>query len=415
MYGLFIYLVCNLTPVPPQATAQLKEKRSDSALINKIAIKNPCNFERANEIITLKRNELSFVKDDAVVRVTQKGRLIVTQVVDTNLDGRWDELLCRVKLKPKSSDILFVYESNKKVRFPNRTNVRLSLKSKNDQPSAEIERDIRKRGFVQDISNPYYQMEGPGIENDKVAFRCFFDYRNGKDIYGKTTERMVLDQIGLKGSWHQKQDWGMDILKVGESLGAGGLGVVEGEKLFRMGDADLSEYKAITKGPLQAQLKLEFTGWDIGTVKSNGSETMSMNAGDYFYKNNVSIVDMAGRRLAPGIAYFGGYKIRVKKHNQWFTSVSTYGRQAEGTSTQLGLALMFPTKDFVSFKQTAKTGDLGNTIYAILTYPKNPSAIYFFACWQLSNPKFATAKGFDNYLDQTAQRLAYPIITHIIK
>jgi len=64
----------------------------------------------------------------------------------------------------------------------------------------------RQRGFVQNIANPVYQMEGPGIENNKVAFRSFFDKRNGKDIYGKLITTPILDQVGLTESWHILQN-----------------------------------------------------------------------------------------------------------------------------------------------------------------------------------------------------------------
>lgn len=48
-------------------------------------------------------------------------------------------------------------------------------------------------------------MEVPGIENDKVAFRAFFDYRNSKDIYGKIVDTPTLERVGVGSGWHELQ------------------------------------------------------------------------------------------------------------------------------------------------------------------------------------------------------------------
>lgn len=51
---------------------------------------------------------------------------------------------------------------------------------------------------------PFYLTEGLAWENDKVAFRQYFDLRNTKDIYGKTVPGMVMDTVGTnpKNSYH---------------------------------------------------------------------------------------------------------------------------------------------------------------------------------------------------------------------
>ncbi|MBK7700210.1 MAG: DUF4861 family protein [Saprospiraceae bacterium] len=46
---------------------------------------------------------------------------------------------------------------------------------------------------------------------------------------------MVLNSVGIHENYHEMQDWGMDILKVGNSLGAGAIGLIIGDSLFRIG------------------------------------------------------------------------------------------------------------------------------------------------------------------------------------
>ncbi len=58
--------------------------------------------------------------------------------------------------------------------------------------------DLRMKTNDTKFTVPVYQMEGPAWENDIVAFRNYYDARNGIDIYGKRVNEMVLDSVGLK-------------------------------------------------------------------------------------------------------------------------------------------------------------------------------------------------------------------------
>lgn len=79
--------------------------------------------------------------------------------------------------------------------------------------------------------------EGPGWESDKVAFRLYLDERNALDIFGKKTDAMVLSTVGRGDDYHAMADWGMDILKVGNSLGAGGFGIFKDGEVVQIGEA----------------------------------------------------------------------------------------------------------------------------------------------------------------------------------
>ena len=84
------------------------------------------------------------------------------------------------------------------------------------------------------------QFEGPGWESDKIGYRLYLDWRNAIDIFGKKTDKMVLQNVGLDGfdSYHEMQDWGVDVLKVGDALGIGTLAFWNGEKAVRVEKTD---------------------------------------------------------------------------------------------------------------------------------------------------------------------------------
>ena len=380
-----------------------------------IIITNPLAVNRTNEVIVIKRNFFGNVPNHLFPVIKKNNTTYTTQTLDINNDGRWDELLIEVNLAAKSMDTLEVSWVNKNELplFKKQSNVQLSKRSDDAIPSTEIIHAIRYRGFIQNIAKPFYQMEGPGIENDKVAFRSFFDYRNGKDIYGKIVDTPVLEKVGVGASWHQMQYWGKDILRVGNSLGAGALAIKEGEKIYPLADADTTFFNALFEGALKAAFKLDFKNWDAGNLKKNGSETVSVLKGTFYYQNNIDLVFSHRQNLVAGFANFGKFEVIYKKHNARFSSIATYGKQADGTDSNLGIAIMFTTDEYVQHATTDSSSSVSNTSYVSLK-PSPKKILYFFACWEKTDKRFATAPGFAKYLKQTADLFASPIEIKII-
>lgn len=97
----------------------------------------------------------------------------------------------------------------------------------------------------------YIRYEGPGWESDKVGYRYYLDWRKAIDVFGKKTGDMVLQQVGQDGfdSYHELQDWGMDVLKVGNSLGVGSLGLFYEGKAIRVDKTDSVIVRIAENGP----------------------------------------------------------------------------------------------------------------------------------------------------------------------
>lgn len=380
-----------------------------------IGITNPSSFDRTGEVIAIKRSLLTTGQQTLTPQVKQGKAVLISQIVDKDGDGIWDELLVEISLAPRAKDKLRIewVADDKAASFPTVADVRLSLRSDTKTPSPDIAKATHGRGFTQNIAKPYYQLEGPGIENDKVAFRAFFDVRNGKDIYGKIVDTPVLKYVGVGASWHELQPWGMDIFRTGSSLGAGGLAVKEDKKLYRLGDADTATFTALYEGPLQAAFGLRFKGWDVGKGKGSGSETISMTKGNFYYQNDVDLSLNSLQNLIVGIADFGKGNVVYKAHNNGFSSLSTYGPQAEGTGTKLGVAVLFPSADYVEHKTTDTASAVPNTTYVALKH-KGKKTVCFFAGWEKTDARFSTEAGFQTYLQEASERLAHPVQLKII-
>ncbi len=391
-----------------------KNIRSKKKSINgiQVIIKNPLSIERKNEIISIDRNELKINNSVLIPIVKNNSTILTSQLSDENNDGKWDKLLVNISLSSRQTDTLQI-EFVAKDKLPvqkKATNVRFSYKSTTNQPTAEIEKLARARGFEQNISNPIYQMEGPGIENDKLAFRHFFDKRNGKDLYGKLTSEMILEKVGLDGSWHELRDWGMDILHTGGSIGAGGIAIKENNIIFPLADADSTFFKQIEEGPLKAAYQVEFKNWDCGQTKVDGLETVSIFKGDFFYTDKVKIKLHDNQKFVCGMPNFASDTICYNKHNSKFSTIYTYDKQADGTSSFLGLAVMFPTPLYAGHgKVNDKNQFIQSNYVELIRSEDNIQTLRFFACWEKTDSRFSTKKGFENYLQDVADKLANPI------
>ena len=95
----------------------------------------------------------------------------------------------------------------------------------------------------------FIRYEGPGWESDKVGYRFYLDQRNATDVFGKKIPDMVLQNVGLDGfdSYHNLQPWGMDVMKVGKSLGVGSIGSVVNGGAVRVEKTDSVNCRIVEK------------------------------------------------------------------------------------------------------------------------------------------------------------------------
>lgn len=105
--------------------------------------------------------------------------------------------------------------------------------SPNEIYEARSEFQVPKSHKVGDKIFPY---EGIGWENEIIGYRLYLDERAVTDVFGKRKPGIILDKIDYRSKYHDLADWGLDVQKVGPSLGIGGLGLYRGESLERFGN-----------------------------------------------------------------------------------------------------------------------------------------------------------------------------------
>jgi len=382
---------------------------------------NTCQQEKTYEI-TNQRNEdiidlpivinrtvvKSYLKDTGtysqVVVRDEAGKLLASQCDDIDGDGRWDEMafLCDLKAG-ETKKIVFV---NVKVEpdYPVRTNIRFGRMTK---PYAEVRSDLRMKTNDTRYSAPVYQMEGPAWENDLIAFRNYYDARNGIDIFGKRTTSMVLDSVGVSGrDYHTLADWGMDILKVGNSLGAGAIALCIGDSLYRVGPCEEGHYRFICEGVVRAIFELKYKNVPAAGRFYNITHQISIYAGERFYRSRIWVNNLRGdEELVTGIVNL--HDVSAETFSEG-TAKGIFSLGNQGISGEvLGMGIILPAREFIKFWEAPIAGSgIVNTHLVSLTLKKDVSTEYLFlAVWELQDQHVREKPYFIDLLKSAAKKL----------
>jgi hypothetical protein len=386
-----------------------------------LQVHNPMNEERSDATILLSRGEITRWMDipagQLPVLSDAEGAYIPCQADDVDGDGYWDELFALTTMEAKESryiSISFVAPEDYP-EFPVRTNLHLGDATDNYREllSAQRLEGISYHNYA-GVTEAAFQMEGVAWENDRVGFRNYMDQRNGMDIFGKTTTRMVLENVGKKGepSYHEPGDWGMDVLKVGTSLGAGGIAYLFRDSLYRVGDSGSASYEVVFQGPLRSRFRLEFSDWQVEDELLSVNHQIQIVAGRHCYGNLVTYSGTeASMDLVPGIVNMLSDSLYVLPLNDQYTALLTHDKQSEDGSL-LTMALVVPATYLLSAGETRNQGDgIIQTYYAVLDAKSGESQMYrFYAFWEKEDLRWSSMDEIEGYLQREAERLSQSLI-----
>jgi hypothetical protein len=390
---------------------------------------NPLSMVRADEPVVLFRTSLERkglkVPSGKYLSVAYTtGELIPVQLDDLNNDGQWDEAALLLNFQPNESKAILVSITDQVVSIgAPRAHVRHMRKQADNSFGPDLRIDSVPPGQpATDFAVtklPPFLTEGPAWENDKVGFRLYFDVRNGKDIWGKTTTSMVMDQVGrdTKTSYHDRASWGMDVLKVGKSLGAGALALlvpVNGkDTMVRLGGLNMGKiiYEKIADGPVRAMFRLTYPNWKVlaGAPPVSLTEEITIWGGQYYTESKVTVSHAPkGSSVVTGIVNLKS-KAVVNLDVEKVKGIYTFDKQSEN-SDLLGMAVLLPPGQKAVSGQTPNAGtDITQTYFVATPVGKEPFVFRFYAGWEQSEAFFRSAASFDVYLNEQARRWASPV------
>ncbi len=386
-----------------------------------IFVENPSSFDRVDEPVVIRRSDIEnlfgkSLPDDKIPMITSlKGEAIGSQADDLDGDGRWDELFTLLNLPASSRTgmkIVFVGPADIK-SVAKRSNIWLAS-PKGDSSYTELawanRLDITRENHGQ--TKNYFQFEGPGWENDLVGFRNYLDERNGIDIFGKKTKNMVLQNIGVNEDYHVMQDWGMDILKVGASLGAGSIALELNGVLHRVAPGSKGTYERLVNGPLRSILRFRFDNWKVGEFTCTVLHEITIFGGAWYYTSKVEVSGLDDNtNIVAGITTIDlkEKKAAFSDYENGVVSVSTHGNQSI-SGEFLGMALMLAKSDYLGYEYLDdKAGDINQCFIVRMKPADKPARFRFYSAWEKTDSSFTDPETFAALLAADAAKLSEPV------
>ena len=363
-----------------------------------ITVKNTLNFERTFETIEIKKTALSTENLSTVgIKNTTTGKLLVTQLVDTDADGIMDQLLFQPKIAANSE-----------------INFEVVTISDAEKPKAE---ELCYSRFVPERTDDYTW------ENDKVAFRVYGPVAqkmveenvpggtlsSGVDAWLKKVKYPIINKwyketiIDKTGSYHEDTGEGLDDFHVGSSRGIGGIAVKIDSTYFL--SKNYTKWKTITTGPIRTSFYLEYANWDASGNIIKESKTISLDLGSNLSKFSTTIEGID--QISAGLTlHEKDGEVSGSKDEGW---VSYWQPHAD---SELGSAIIADRNTFSGFeKYDIDTPDLSNA-YAHLKVKNNKVVYYAGFGWKKSN-QFKTRQAWEAYLKIFSKKINNPLEVRI--
>lgn len=417
---------CTQTKTDKVTTAQPQVLAKPA--IAQIELVNPSQFARAQETVYFSYYDLGLTNGSHNLSVTLNQQVLPSESIDRDGDGQKDGLITLLDFAQGETHVVTVNSKNATANAknkaanasPKRTQAEISIKQGGQWVSrgdgspfknyeggefANVEQ-VSVPEFYTDHSN-WIRYEGPGIESDLVGYRIYLDSRNGFDIFGKSVAEPVLQLVGQDGyqSYHEPQEWGMDILKVGNSLGAGGFGYWHDEKLVPVKNVEKRGATIVQDGNLFSGFRIDYARWQAGPNLVDLSAYLSMTAGSRLVHNQIHL-DGDLPNLAIGLVDHSNTTFiegPMSITGDAFTYIATWGPQSLD-GQQLGMAVFFKRRD------NQKILNDGASHIALMKTAGNEVEYYFAAAWQGEHGRgLASVEEFKVYLDQQAEKLTRPI------
>ncbi|HWO10053.1 MAG TPA: glycoside hydrolase family 88 protein [Polyangiaceae bacterium] len=385
-----------------------------------LELQNPSAFARRQSPLYLAYYDLGLepsALDGRTLQLRASDETIFVQSIDHDGDGAKDGIFALVDLAPTATRSFRIVATGGPAPEspPGQAAAEISIKrggewkprEKNPLLKEYVGGDfVNVQSFTPppehtDHSN-LIRYEGPGIESDKVGYRIYLDERNGFDIFGKKTTAPVLHGVGLDGyeSYHHPAAWGMDILKVGASLGTGGFGFWNGtgvDLVSRLSGWDATITEA---GGAYASFRIAYKGWQVGGLTTNVHADFSMHGGSRLVRTHLRF-DRAPSKLAIGVVKHPDTQLIVSSADvtdMAYGYVASWGRQSlDGES--LGMAVLF-RRGTLDHQETTSSD------YVAVVSPEGQDYDYhFLAAWAGEPGGITTYEAFVAYLDQQTEEL----------
>jgi len=391
------------------------DKSGDKNMSASISVTNPSEVPYKDALVEIDINNLF---TDSISGAVDSFVLILDtiypfQLNDNNKDGKADKLLFVCSFQPGEKKVFTFMKPDKYdvPVFKKRTQAEISVKVggewKNRKYTGGTFKNIKYLRVPPEHTDHsfYIRYEGPGWESDRVGYRFYLDWRNAVDIFGKMVDTMVLQNVGQDGfdSYHEPSAWGMDILKVGNSLGLGSIGMWYDDKANRVAVTDSVICKIVQNGPVQSIIKTKYYGWQAGNIKTDLKSLLSIHAGSRMTRHQLYLSEAVDNICTGIIKLEMAEKILQEGASGKWTYLATYGEQSLADDN-LGMAIFYKSENLVKLTEDEEN-------HVIILKPDNNELEYYFAAaWENEKEGIKNINEFREYLETTITLLNNPLL-----
>jgi hypothetical protein len=383
-----------------------------------VSVKNRIDRQRDDVLVVLSPEKLQRIKDfnpEAFI-VTSKGMEIPSQYIYLDELNKGIAFVVDRLTANQVVEYVIRYNPDGKIarEYPKHTQAELSYKTGGEWKDREyLGGNFQNTNYLrvppQHKDHSWFiRYEGPGWESEKVAYRFYLDQRNAIDVFGKTTPQPVLQQVGLDGfdSYHEMQPWGMDVMKVGTSLGLGSIGYLHNGKAIRVEKTDSVSCRIVENGNLFSSVLTNYYGWKVNDRKVNVASTLSIHKGTRLTHEQL-VISATLDKICTGIVKDKNAVIKLSKGDaKHFGYMATYGKQSLNND-ELGLVVFFNPVDFIEFSSDEFS-------HIVTLKPKQGRIDYYFAAAWVKEPGgIQDERAFQQYVEDVAQSLAYPVTVDV--
>ncbi len=375
---------------------------SKNKFSQKIVIKNTLHFDR-NEVVAIRLNAykcLSDIKDfNAVLVKDGKGKVLVTQLIDNNLDGTPDELLFQATVPALSKVTYTIFTDGEKKQK--------SLVS----AKATYARFVPERidDFAWENNKVAFRVYGPEAQRLTEAGRTDGALSSGIDLWLKKVEYPIIDSwyaknVAKPGYYHIDHGEGYDPYQVGNSRGTGGTGIWEKDSLYI--SKNYTQYRVVATGPLRAIFELDYAPWSKYGLKE--TKRISLDLGSNFtkFENRLSSTDRIPN-------YTLGITLHKEKGEVAINAKNGIFRHWEPIDDSfVGEGIVIdPSVVKSALNHHSKSPDQSQIL--VVTAPENNTLVYYAGFAWLKSGQIQSVQDWDVLLEKQSKIIQNPLVVTI--
>lgn len=381
-----------------------------------ISVVNPVLIERNDDLVSINIDKIKAVNSnfnkDAFI-VYENDTEIPSQLYDDEFSSSIVFVSNFAPNESKTFTIKYLADGKINKEYNSRTYAELAMKFNSNYKDKKFSDEPFKnftKVVVSQIHTDHdalFKYEGPGWESEKVGYRYYLDWRNATDIFGKKTDELILHNVGINDrvakddSYHEMQEWGMDIFKVGNTLGIGSIGMMNNDSIYMVSKTEQVICEIKHNGPILSEIITNYNGWKVGDNKYDLVSKLSIAAGSRITNTDLAIYGDA-KNITTGLAKYDGTDFLSSNGKDDWQYIALYGKQTLNND-KLGIVLFYKKSQLIEQSDNKLN-------YFVKLKPNNNNVNYAFAAaWEKELNGIKTKSEFVKYIDEAIIKLNNPL------